>query len=133
MKDTIEFVLETKGVLPPHKPYTGAFKAKVKLSWRETAKIDEIRRSLLGANPQDAGMEAYEAANAAAYLMVRLVEKPEWWVRAGNGFDLEDLNVLVEVHRLAVEAVDAEYAGLAKKAEDAKAELKTEAATKLPG
>lgn len=99
--------------------FKGAFRAKVRLSFREQLRMDQIRRELLGPDPAgNASPDAAAFAIALAELSVRIVEAPEWWKEAKGGLDLEDENVLLEVWE-KVKAILKEEAD--KKAEAAKA------------
>lgn len=112
------------------KAYAGVFEAKTKLSWRETAREDEIRRGIIGVNPNDAAEFIQLGAACAAYLHVRLIETPLWWKDkdCNGGLDLQDQNVLVEVHAAAVKKINEEYEAHLAAAKTAQGELKAEAA-----
>lgn len=121
----VSFDVKCKGD-ETEKDYEGLFKVKTKLSIKERLKEDEIRRSLLGVDSQNAGNEAVLIASAVAYLAVRLVETPDWWKASEGGLKLEDSNVLAVVNNNAMAEIAKEYQKLAKKAEEAQVELKTE-------
>jgi hypothetical protein len=123
----VSFDVKCKGD-ETEKDYEGLFKVKTKLSIKERLKEDEIRRSVLGVDSQNAGTEATLIASAVAYLAVRLVESPDWWKASEGGMKLEDSNVLAIVNNTAMAEIAKEYQKLAKKAEDAQGEIKAELA-----
>lgn len=128
MQSTTKFEVDFKGS-ETGKRYQGLFTVRVKTTHRDTIAEDQIRRNILGSNPQDAGAEAASLARAAAYCSVRLVgpEFPAWWRESDGGLVAEDANVLVEVNNKAVKAVEAELATAATDAEAAKKKIKTAA------
>jgi hypothetical protein len=123
----VSFDIKCKGD-ETEKDYEGLFKAKTKVSIKDRLKEDEFRRSILGVDSQNAGVEASMIASAVAYLAVRLVEFPDWWKASEGGLKLEDSNVLAEVNNKAMAEVAKEYQKLAKKAEEAQVEIKAELA-----
>lgn len=126
MKDTVQFTVTVKGETTG-RSFEGLFEAKVKLSHREVIKEDEIRRNVLGVNPNEAGPYAASIAGAVAYLTVRLTRSPDWFKQSNNGLDLEDENVLVAVNNSAVAAIAVERDAHIKEAELAQKELKQHA------
>lgn len=120
MQSITKFEVDFKGSETSRR-YQGLFTVKVKTSHRDTITEDQVRRGILGSNPQDAGVEALRLAGASAYLAVRLVgpDFPPWWKDSNGGMDAEDANVLVEVNNAAVKAIEAEMSSLSKEAEAA--------------
>ncbi len=110
-------------------PFKGEFVMKTKLSWREVAREDEIRRTFLGANAAEASADAALGAQAYAFMLARAVDAPKWWTDPAFdcGAKTDDLNVLVAVWQKAVEAVDAEFARVKDAAAKAKADLEAQA------
>jgi hypothetical protein len=108
------------------KDYEGLFKVKTKLSIKDRLKEDEIRRTQLGMDSQNAGLEAHAIASAVAYLAVRVVDSPSWWKECEGGLKLEDSNVLAEVNNKAMAEIAKEYQKLTKVAEAAQEDLKKE-------
>lgn len=123
MKDAVQFTVTVKGETTG-RSFEGLFEAKTKLSHRDVIKEDEIRRNILGVNPNDASPYAASIAGAVAYLAVRLTRSPDWFKASNNGLDLEDENVLVAVNNSAVAAVAVERDTHAKEAELAQNALK---------
>jgi hypothetical protein len=123
MKNTVEFSVDVVGELTKNS-YVGGFTAKTKLSVRETLRQDEIRRSILGADAQNASLEAQTVANAVAYLHTHITKAPDWWRELDGGLNVEDLNLLAAVNNSCHDAVDAEYKALEKEADESKTALK---------
>lgn len=105
------------------KPWKGVFKTKLRLSHRDQLKQDEIRRDLLGKNPETASPRAANAADVFSFVAIHLIEAPQWWAMNGSGLDLEDDNVIAEVYGKIVEAKVEAQKKLKDEAEAAKAEL----------
>jgi hypothetical protein len=91
-KFTMSTVGEVSGLT-----YAGEFSIKIRLSHRDTLKMDSIRRDLLGDFSEGASSDAIDLANVIAFLGVHVLSAPSWWRDAGNGLDLEDGNVLKSV------------------------------------
>ena len=127
LPNIVSFDVKCKGD-ETEKDYEGLFKVKTKLSIKERLKEDEVRRSLLGVDSQNAGNEAVLIASAVAYLAVRLVETPDWWKASEGGLKLEDSNVLATVNNTAMAEIAKEYQKLSKKAEEAQVEIKADLA-----
>lgn len=123
MKDRVQFTISVKGETSGRN-FEGLFEVKTKLSHKEVLKEDEIRRNVLGTNPNDAGAYAASIAGAIAYLTVRLTKSPDWFKSSANGLELEDENVLVEINNRCVAAVAAEREAYIKEAQDAQVELR---------
>jgi hypothetical protein len=90
---TIDVVGDTSG-----KTFKGLFKTKVRLSHRDQLRMDEVRRDLLGKNPEAAGVRAQNQADVFSLIAVHIIEAPQWWGANGAGLDLEDDNVIAEVY-----------------------------------
>lgn len=120
-KFTIDVKGETTGEV-----WKGLFKAKVRLSHRDQLKQDEIRRELLGTNPENASPRAKNQAEIFSALAVHILEAPDWWHRAGEGFDLEDDSVIGAVYDGIIKARNDAQEALIKEAEEAKKSLKSE-------
>jgi hypothetical protein len=122
IKNTVDFSVDVVGELT-NNSYVGTFVAKTKLSMRETLRQDEVRRQILGVNPQSAGEDAQRVAAAIAYLSVHIVQSPDWWKELEGGLKIEELNLLAEVNNKCQEAIDKEYKKLNEEATKAKGEL----------
>jgi hypothetical protein len=86
-------------------PYHGDFKVRTLLTRRQLALADEIRRDILGKNPEGASARVAADAFVAGQLSLRVIEAPEWFKNGGiGGIDLPDINVLEEVFAKAIEA-----------------------------
>lgn len=116
MKTSESFVVDVIGETTG-KTWKGVFKTKLRLSHRDYLRQDEIRRQLLGANPNDASPRAQNTAELFSYISVHLLESPQWWSQSSNGLDHEDDNVIGSV-----------YAEISKLKEKEDADLKAKAA-----
>jgi hypothetical protein len=125
IKQTVSFDVDIKGDVTGTQ-YPGVFKVKTKLSIKEKLKEDEIRRSILGVDSQNASPDAKAIAAAIAYLSIRVVDAPKWWLECGSGADLEDINVLADVNNLAMAEIAKEYEALSQEATKAQSVLKAE-------
>lgn len=125
IKDSITFDIKVTGELSGQE-LEGVFDLKTKLSAKERFKEDELRRAFLGINAAEASNEAFQLASVLAFLRVRTLKAPKWWTEASYGGDIEDMNVIEEVNKLACEAIAAEYKKLTDKATDAQKSLKAE-------
>ena len=117
-KFTVDVTGETTG-----KPFKGIFKTKLRLSHRDQLRQDEIRRELLGKNPETASPRAQNAAEVFSFVLAHLIETPTLWSVNGNGLDLEDDNVVSEVYSKIVEAKVEAQNKLKAEADAAKVEL----------
>jgi tRNA G26 N,N-dimethylase Trm1 len=123
IKATVDFAIDCKGELTGNQ-YTGSFVAKTKLSMKESLKQDEIYRSILGANSQDAADSSKKVAAAISYLMTHLVTSPEFWKAQNLGMDCEDMNLLAEINNVCQSKIEAEYKKLAEEAKASEELLK---------
>lgn len=103
--------------------FSGKFKAKERLSHRDKLVRDERRRVVLGAKSEEAPVWAQKYAEVFSQLEVRLVETPSWWRENGNGFDLEDDNVIVEVYNRSLKVEEEFLERRRVETEKAKAEV----------
>lgn len=118
---SINAVGETTG-----ESFKGVFKAKPRLSHRDTLLQDQMRRDLLGPKPEAAGQAAVANSLVFSKIWAHLVEAPSWWKDAGNGVDLLDEAPVVAVYDNIVR-VEKEVLDAVKKAGDTAAEkLKAE-------
>ena len=108
--------------------WTGDFRAKKRLSHRDNLKKDAVRRELLGAQPGTPTDRALSTAMILSELSVRLLKAPKWWTEKGEGMDLEDDNIIGTVFDEAMKVEREAQEALKKKAADAQAELRKEAA-----
>jgi hypothetical protein len=131
IQNTVSFVIDVKGQVT-ERHYEGVFEVKTRLTTREKLREDEMRRTLLGGNPQFADPEAADTARALAYLTVRLVKAPSFWQELNGCLECEDDNLLVAVNNAAVEAVLAELEKVKKRGEEAKRDLRGKAPTESP-
>lgn len=106
--------------------HKGVFKFKIRLSHRDTLKMDAFRRELLGQNPENAGVDAFATAKVFAKVWTHLLEAPSWWKESGNGLDLDDEEPVMDL-LAAIQAKEKEgKVELTKKADEAKVELQAE-------
>ncbi len=131
IQNTVSFVIDIVGQTTERR-YEGVFEVKTRLTTREKLREDELRRTILGGNPQYADPDTADTARALAYLNVRLVKSPSFWSELNSGLESEDDNLLVAVNNAAVEAVTAELEKAKKKAEDAKTSLRAKAPKESP-
>lgn len=75
--------------------YKGTFRASRFLSHRQMLARDRLMREYLGPNAESSAERA--RAQALADCQVSLTKTPKFWSEYGNGMDLVDDNVLVEV------------------------------------
>ena len=85
---------------------------------------DELCRSLLGADSQNASIASRQLATALAYLATRIVTSPEWWKKMDGGLACEDINVISEINNLCIAEIEKEYAALNNEASQAEEALK---------
>lgn len=104
----------------------GDFRAKERLSHRDTLMRDQRRRELLGSMGGTPDERAYGIAVIVSELSVRLTKMPRWFEEANLGLDLEDENVIADVYQKALK-VQLEARKLReKKDEEDKKELQAE-------
>ena len=105
-------------------PFDGAFKCRVKLSYRDQLRMDQVRREILGPDGPNASPRAQNTAELLSQLAIHLCDSPNWWKDSNGGLDLMDDNVLAavweQVRSIKQAATDAAKAA----AEAVKAELK---------
>jgi len=104
----------------------GRFKIKTRLSNRDSLKLDEIRRSLLGDRSDMAAEGVNGLATVLSKIWVHTIDSPSWWQSAGNGLDFEDQGPIMDVFEAVVEAERQYSQELAKKAEEARKLLEPE-------
>lgn len=118
---TVSVVGETSG-----ETFRGEFRAVKFLTHRQQLLLDQKRREILGVNPESASTRAANQAEIFAQLFVRLSDAPKWWLESGNGMDLVDDNVMVEVFNGAMQVEKAAIEEMKKRAEEAQSRLKEE-------
>lgn len=107
------------------KVFSGEFKVRTVLTFRQQALADEIRRNILGSNPVGVAPGILNAAMVASQLAVRIVDAPAWWREYGEGgIDLADDNVIGEIFRLAVKAETDRKKAVQEEAKNAESALK---------
>ena len=105
--------------------WVGDFKTKILLSHSDDMRRDALRRELIGkTTPEHADPVASQKATVLADLSVRITESPGWWKEKGNGFLLEDVDVIVSVYNEAIKAETEHLLAVKKKAEESRAQLK---------
>lgn len=119
-----EFTMENLKGTTTGESYTGKFKVRTRLSFRDQLRRDEIRRSLLGPNPAGTSDGASFVASIVSEMAVRTIESPSWWKNSDGGLDMADLNILAEVFALASKAEQELVSSLVKDGEKAQADLK---------
>lgn len=103
METTATFTISSVGEVTG-KPYSGSFKVKTITTQRDLFRIDEIRRQILGSNPNGAAPAIYQDAIIMAQLNIKIIEAPSWWTDSEYGQDLEDSNIIGEIYSLLVKA-----------------------------
>lgn len=121
-ENTAMFKVDVAGEVTGSKWY-GQFKVKIHLSHREQLQRDKIRRELLGADPEGADVKSRNQAEIFSSLAVRVVESPPWWAASGNGLDLLDDNVVIEVYEKTMKAELDVLTAMKEKAAQAKKDL----------
>jgi hypothetical protein len=104
--------------------FTGKFKVRTRLSFRDQLRRDEIRRTLLGTLGGEASQGASFVASLVSEMSVRTITAPNWWTGSDGGLEMADLNVLSEVFALAAKAEQELVDSLVKEGEKAQADLK---------
>lgn len=118
---TVSVVGETSG-----ETFRGEFRAVKFLTHRQQLLLDQKRREILGTHSESASVRAQNQAEIFAQLFVRLSDAPKWWVESGQGMDLVDDNVMIEVFQAAMQVEKEALEELKKKAEKAREQLKEE-------
>lgn len=116
---SISVVGETTG-----ETFRGDFEAVKFLSHRQQLVLDQERRRLVGNNAEDATDIARSLAQLFANCNVRLTKTPSWWSEAGNGIDLVDDNVALEVYTQAMKVQEDASKEITEKAKKAREDLK---------
>ncbi|NDC23765.1 MAG: hypothetical protein EBZ49_06505 [Proteobacteria bacterium] len=124
--DTVQFSISVTGESTGEK-WTGAFKCKTRLSHRDQLRLDQVRRDLLGPNPEGASPRAQNQAEVFSFIVAHLIDAPNWWRSNDNGLDLEDDNVVAEVYAQITKAKADANEKLRKAATEAEREIKAEA------
>lgn len=107
--------------------WVGKFKAKVRLSFRDQLRRDQIKCELLGSSNKDLiSPDALNQAIVFSDLSVRLIETPAWWKEKGNGLELEDPNIINKVYDLAIKPEQEQNKTIVESAEKVKEEMKKE-------
>ena len=104
----------------------GRFKIKLRLSNRDSIKLDEIRRSLLGDRSDLASEGVNGLATVLAKIATHVLESPSWWTASNNGLDLEEQGPVLDIYEAIIKAEKEYTQELSKKAEDAKKLLEPE-------
>lgn len=119
----VEFSINVPGEVTGDN-WKGVFKAKPRLSHRDTLLQDQFRRDLLGPKADAAGQAATANSLIFSKIWVHLTEAPSWWKDAGNGVDLLDEAPVVAIYdniiRIEKEAIDKVKKDAEKAAEDLK-------------
>ncbi len=93
MDPKFEFPIDVEGS-ETYEQHKGTFEAKTKLSFQETLKIDEIKRSILGPDSLNAAPTAAFRAQQLAFLRVHLIKWPKFWETMEFGQLCEDENLV---------------------------------------
>ncbi len=102
--------------------WVGDFRAKERLTHRDTLIKDARKRELLGPNAGSPDPRAYSVAVIVAELTVRLTKMPKWFEESELGLDLADENVLADIWDKAMKVqTDAQALRAKKSDEDRKA------------
>lgn len=105
--------------------FDGVFKTKLRLSFRDRLRRDQLRRQYLGEGPVGAPIDPDTASTATIFseLGVRLLDAPKWWRDADSGVDLHDDNIAIAVYQKALKAESDAIKALAGAGERAKTEV----------
>jgi hypothetical protein len=107
------------------KLYPGEFRVVRFLTHRQMLNRDRLIREFLGGtNPEISAERA--RATALADCAVSITKAPTFWTEAGNGLDLVDENVLLEVWR-GVQKIQADASGETEMTAEEKDALKKDA------
>jgi hypothetical protein len=128
IKGLVDFSVDVKGEVTGQS-FVGTFSAKTKLSVREQLKQDELYRSILGVDCQNASEDSKKMAHALSYLATRITTAPDWWKQMANGMEVEDVNLIAAVNNSCIAAVEKEYEVLRASASQAEGALKAFAAS----
>lgn len=99
--------------------YDYTFKVRTLLTREQRFIADQVRREILGPNPNDALAQLQFEAFTLGQLAVRIVDPPEWWKAAGLGRGLKDLNVISAIYNAALAKETERKDALKKKADAA--------------
>jgi hypothetical protein len=108
--------------------WVGDFRAKERLTHRDTLIKDARRRELLGTAGGEPDPRALSVAIIVSELTVRLTKMPKWFEESGLGLELEDENVLADIYDKAIKVQLEAKKAREKKSEEDRAELAKEAA-----
>jgi hypothetical protein len=87
-------------------PFTGTFKVKTLLTRLEQFRADQLRRDLLGPNPEAAMPQLIGEAFIHSQLKVRLLEAPDWFKNSNYGLELLDSNITPEIFEKCMAEVE---------------------------
>jgi hypothetical protein len=120
---TFTFVFDVIGDSTAEK-FSGNFEGKVRLSHRDQLNKDQLRRQIIGTNPEFATKDSHMRAEILGHLSVSLVDGPKWWKESGGGLDLFDDNVLFDIYEKVTQEQSKAIEDAIKKGEVAKEGLK---------
>ena len=123
LNDPKSFTINVKGTTT-QQDYNGVFKVRLLLSHRQKLQKDEARRGLLGAQPDQASMDAMKTAVIFSTVWAHLLEAPGWWKDANNGIDLLDDEPVGEVYDKIVALQEEAFGTVEKEGEKAKEAIK---------
>lgn len=106
--------------------FAGVFKCKTRLSHRDALRQDQVRRGLLGNNPDAASPRALSTAEAFSEFAVRLLDSPSWFQNSDGGLELSDDNVIAELYAKIMECAREAAKELTDKGASAKKDLAAE-------
>lgn len=109
--------------------YQGDFVLTRFLSNRQHFLQDQLYRQYLGGDPQFSSASAKERAEILSEINAYCVKFPDFWAKAGQGVDLRDDNVLIEIYA-AMNKVYAEIAESRKTKVEASVKILKELAEK---
>jgi hypothetical protein len=93
--------------------YRGIFKIKPQLTYRDTLRMDQKRRELVGGNAEFPSIDAQNISHVMAKISAHLVVSesspfPCWWKDSNNGLDLVDSEPIEALYNKVAE-VEGEY------------------------
>jgi hypothetical protein len=91
--DTATFIIDVVGD-QTGEHYSGVFRTKLRLSHRLFLKQDQVRKELLGPNPESSSPRAINLADCFSLASVYIVESPSWWRDSGGGIEMQDDNII---------------------------------------
>lgn len=103
--------------------YLGEFKMRLRLSHFQSLRKDELRRELLGTNPQFAPDEVFKSAYILSTCAAYIIDGPKWWLNSNSGRDLLDEEPVAAVFEQIEKNLKARQEAMEARAKQDKEEL----------